>query len=138
MAILSLYNLLEKCSQFKKKEERVLALQANQSDALLAVLQGMFNPDIKFALPEGDPPYTPSEFDEPGRIYHECRKLYIFVEGQAPNVNQIKREKLFIDLLESLPPEDAKLILAMKDKKSPIKGLTKDVVIAAFPGLFPT
>jgi hypothetical protein len=138
MSKVSLYKILEKCSEFKKKEERVLALQANDSLAMRSVLQGLFHPDIKFALPEGDPPYRPSEFDEPGRLYQECKKFYLFVEGQAPNLTQVRREKLFIDLLESVPPEDAKLLLAMKDKKSPIKGLTKDVVIAAFPGLFPT
>lgn len=138
MAKLPLYDVLEKCAAFKKKEERVLALQANDSLAMKSVLQGIFHPDIKFCLPEGDPPYKPSDFDEPGRIYQECKKFYIFVEGQAPNVNAIKREKLFIDLLESLPPQDAKLVLAMKEKKNPFKGLTKDVVLAAFPGLFPT
>jgi hypothetical protein len=102
------------------------------------VLQYMFHPDVKFLLPEGDPPYRPSQFDNPGALFSEARRLYIFIEGGNPNLSQVKRENLFIDLLQTIDQDEAKLIVAMKDKKSPFKGLTKDVVVAAFPELFPT
>jgi hypothetical protein len=41
---------------------------------------------------------------------------------------------LFINMLESLHPKDAELIIAAKDKKLP-KGITKKVVNLAFPRL---
>jgi hypothetical protein len=47
------------------------------------------------------------------------------------------REALFVSLLENVNKEEATLLLAMKDKKSPIKGLTKNLVATAFPGLLP-
>lgn len=123
--------------EFEKKEDKISALRANQSPAMLQILKYTFDPNIKFLLPKGDPPYNPLEFDEPGRLYVEARKLYLFIEGGHPTLNQLKRESLFIALLENINPEDANLILAMKDKKSPLKGLTKNLVSTAFPGLIP-
>lgn len=137
---LGMAELIKKCVDFDSKAERIEALRINgeAKPSMKTVIQYMFHPDIKFALPSGDPPYRPSQFDEWGRFYAEVRKLYLFVEGGHPTLNQMKREFLFVELLESIHPEDAKLVLAMKDKKSPYKGLTKDVAIAAFPELFPT
>lgn len=130
--------IIKKCSEFKKKEERVLALRANGNNAVKTILKYMFDNEVKFLLPEGNPPFKPCQFDEPNLLHAEARTLYLFVDGGNPNLSQTKRESLFIDLLQSVPPEDAELLIAMKDKKSPYKGLTKDVVMAAFPELFPT
>ena len=138
MALLEISEIIRRCSEFKKKEERVLALQANANEPIKIILQYMFHPDVKFLLPEGDPPYKPAEVFEASLLYKEARKLYIFIDGGNPNVNQIRREAFFLDILQAVTPEDAKLLIAMKDKKSPYKGLTKDVAFAAFPELFPT
>jgi hypothetical protein len=137
MAKLSIGKILQRCMEFEKKEDKISALRANQSPAMLQILKYTFDPNINFLLPKGDPPYNPLEFDEPGRLYVEARKLYLFIEGGHPTLNQLKRESLFIALLENINPEDANLILAMKDKKSPLKGLTKNLVSTAFPGLIP-
>lgn len=137
MANLSLYTLLEKCSEQKTKGERVDALKYNGSDAVKAVIQYMFHDGVKFLLPETHPPYTPSSFENSSRLASDIRKLNYFVEGGL-EAKQIVRERVFIELLESIDPKDAILLLHLKDKKSPFKGLTKDVAIAAFPELFPT
>ena len=42
---------------------------------------------------------------------------------------------MFIRLLESIHPKDAKIVLAMVAKKLPVKGLTKTMVKEAFPNL---
>ena len=47
----------------------------------------------------------------------------------------MKRESLFISLLENINKEEAKLLLAMKEKKSPFRRLNRNLVITAFPGL---
>jgi hypothetical protein len=44
---------------------------------------------------------------------------------------------MFIEFLEALAPADAELIVSIKEKKLPYKGLTEDIVRAAFPGLLP-
>jgi hypothetical protein len=59
----------------------------------------------------------------------------LFIEGGNPNLTPLKRESLFIGLIESIDPEDAKVLLAAKDKKLPVKGITSTIVNEAFPGL---
>jgi hypothetical protein len=39
--------------------------------------------------------------------------------------------------LESVARKDAELLIAVKDKKFPYKGITKEIVKEAFPGLIP-
>jgi hypothetical protein len=60
----------------------------------------------------------------------------LFIEGGNPNLNQIKRESLFISVLENVHPEDAKLLLSMKEKKLPYSGLNSKLILKAFPGLY--
>jgi hypothetical protein len=139
MAKMAMSELLKRCSEFEKKKEKIYALQENCDEATKKVLQLMFHPDVKFALPEGKPPFRYSQFNEHNMLYSEVRRLYLFMEG-APgteNLTPLKRESMFIGLLETVTPEDADLLLAMKDKTSPYDGLTKEVVVAAFPELFP-
>lgn len=137
MASKSLSSILQEAAEQKSKVDKINTLKRYDSPALRSIVAHIFDPRIKFMLPEGDPPYTPSQFDTAGRLYVEIRKLYIWVQGVGPDMPAIKREKLFIDLLESVDPEDAKVLLSMKDKKSPYKGLTLEVAMAAFPELFP-
>jgi len=133
----SVADILKKCSEYKKKEERVEALRVNCNEACKIILQYMFHPDVKFALPEGKPPFKYSEFEEHNMLHTEARRLYLFLEGVNSDMKPVKRERLFLDILQSVNPEDADLLIAMKDKKSPFPGLTKDVAIAAFPEIFP-
>jgi hypothetical protein len=129
---------LENVSKLKKKEDKIAALQTNDSYILRTILQGAFDPRIKWALPEGAPPYKVNDIvDQENVLIKDARKLVYFVEGGSPNMKQLKRETLFIEFLESLAPADAKMILAMKDKKLPWKGITPQLINEAFPGFLP-
>ena len=128
---------LENVSKLKKKEDKIAALQANDSYILRTVLQGAFDPRIKWALPEGTPPYKVNDLvDQENVLIKDVRKLVYFVEGGS-NIKALKRETLFIEFLESLAPADAKMILAMKEKKLPWKSITPQLVNEAFPGFLP-
>jgi hypothetical protein len=127
---------LETVSKLKKKEEKVAALKHNDSFVLKTILQGAFDPRIKWLLPEGDPPYTPNALvDQENVLIHDSRKLIHFVEGGNPGLKQSKRESLFVEMLETVTPADAKLLCAIKEKKLPWKGITPEIVNEAFPGL---
>jgi hypothetical protein len=133
---LAVFEILDKVSKLKTDQEKIFTLQNNTCPALLTVLQGAFDDRIKWALPEGAPPYKPNEAPDTHNVLHaETRKMYLFIEGGNPGLKQLRREALFIELLESVHPGDAKIILAIKDKKSPVKGITKNIVQQAFPGL---
>jgi hypothetical protein len=132
----SISELLQQCSKLSSTKDKVAFLQANDCEPLRAILFYALDPRARWALPVGAPPYKPCEFpDQHGRLYTEARKLYMFIEGGNPNLHPMKREQLFIRLLESIDPDDAKLLCSVKDKKIPYKGINKAVVNAAFPGL---
>ena len=118
-------------------EEQIKCLQANDNQAIRIVLQYCFHPDAKWELPEGTPPYKPCEYPNvDNMLYSEARKLYLFLEGGNNNLTPLKREKMFIDLLECVTPEDAKLLLSVKEKKLPFNGLKPETIKKAYPGIF--
>ena len=45
------------------------------------------------------------------------------------------REKMFLDIIESIHPKDAELVVQMINKDLKLKGITKSLVKEAFPGL---
>jgi len=133
---LSIAEILEKSQEFKTRKEKVAWLQANDTPALRTVIKYAWDDNIKFLLPKGSVPYTPMLTNEgQGMLYHEARKLYLFVEGGNPNLKQLRREQLFIQLLESIDPKDADLIVNVKDKKLPYKGLDRNLIKEAFEDL---
>jgi hypothetical protein len=133
---LGISEILLKASTITDDAERVGFLRQNQSTVLHMILRGAFDPTIKWALPSGAPPYKPNDLvDQQHRLFTEARKLYLFVEGGSPNLKQLRRETLYVELLETVDPEDAKLLLAIKDKTLPYPGVTLDIVNKAFPGL---
>lgn len=135
---LGVAEILEKTSGMTSRSDRIRMLQENNSVALQTVLRGAFDPSIKWLLPEGEPPYKPNDLvDQEHIFYHECRKMYLFVEGGNPDLKQLRREALFVQLLETVAAKDAKLLLAIKDKHLPYPGVTSDIIKEAFPGLLP-
>lgn len=134
----SLYEILKECSEGKTVNDRVALLQKHSSTPIHIILKYAFDPNIKFILPDTDPPYKPTEFlDQENRLYSELRRLYLFIEGGNPNLTTVKREFLFIQLLESIDKNDAVLLCHVKNKKLPFKEINAKVVMKAFPGLLP-
>ena len=134
--VLGMYEFLNKVSKLKKTQEKVDNLAANDTMALRVVLQAVFDPTVKFLLPEGEPPYKVNDLVDQQHVFHkEADKIRYFVEGFYPTLNQAKREAMFVEFLERLDPDDAKLVLGMKDKKMPFPGITVQHVKEALPGL---
>jgi hypothetical protein len=136
---LGVAEILEQISKIPKKVDKLAELQKHAGNStLLTILQGAFDPRIEWLLPEGVPPYNKNNLhDLENVLYTEARKLYLFVKGGNDSLKPLRREALFIQLLESLAPADADLLCAIKDKKMPYKGITQQLVKEAFPGLLP-
>ena len=136
----ALPTIFAEVSKAKTKEaKKEVLLRHEQNGALKEILKYTFNPDIKFLLPPGNPPYkTVVDVSEnPTYLYGLVRKLYLFVEGGNPNLKQARREYLFIEMLESIHSLEAELLLQIKDKKIKCKGLTYNLVKETFPELIP-
>jgi len=133
----SLYQILSDISELKSNKEKIEALRTNRfAEAFKCIFHYTYHSQVKWLLPEGKPPYKPCDLvDAEGRLLSELRKLYLFIEGGNPNLNQTRREFLFIQMLESIEPKDAELLVAMKDRKLPFKSINKKLVMQAFPDL---
>ena len=119
--------------------KRPIALKAigNLTPQLKVLLKYTYHKDIKFDLPEGNPPYREMETPENmghNRLPREMRKFEYFFASS--NLTAIRRERIFIDLLEGLSPDEAKLVLMVKNKKLTYKGFTRKLVEEVFPEMF--
>ena len=133
---LGIFEVLKKTSELASYPERVAFLRSQDNGALKTVLKYALDPNIIWDLPETDPPYKP--VTHPGQenmLMAESRRLYLFIRGGNPNLKQTRREALYIELLESVHPEDAILLNHAKNKKLPYKNITVKLVNEAFPGL---
>ena len=84
--------------------------------ALKILFEYGFDPSKKFVLPEGIPPFKedPAPLGmSPGNLLMEMRRLYIFCRT---DLNQLRKESLFVQLLENIHPLEARLMLAVKDQ----------------------
>ena len=129
--------LKEIASKSKKDEKKEVLLKYANNGAFREILKYAFDPNIKFLLPPGNPPYNSvvDDSENPTYLYGLVRKLYLFVEGGNPNLKPARREYLLIELLESLHPSEADLLLQVKDKKIKCRGLTYNLVKETFPNL---
>lgn len=128
--------ILEEASKNPDRQGKINHLKQNDHAAIRLLLRMAFDKNLVWDLPAGAPPYRPCEFlDQQGNLYQECKRIYLFHKGGNPNLKPAKRETLFIQMLESLDPKDAELVLAIKEKKLPYKGLTQKLVAEAFPEL---
>lgn len=131
-----IYEVLEEVSKKKTKSEKVAVLKQNESWALKDIIRGSIDSKVIWNLPGGEPPYTPSEeHNAPTNLLKENTKFKYFVKGgPGDKLGALKRENLFIGLIESIHPTDAKLVVDMINKVKP-KYLTRPIVQEAFPGL---
>ena len=90
----------------KNKTLKSKILGENKRDDVKALLIWNFDKEIRSAIPEGDVPYKKNEapINSGGhtRLVHEWRTLYNFIKGGNDSLSQMKRENMFIQLLESL------------------------------------
>lgn len=133
----SISEILQLVEEAPSKKEKIDVLRTYDCPPLRTLMVACYSPAVKWLLPEGEPPYKPSNLtDIEGRLYQESKHLYLFVEGGNPNLNPVKRQNIFIQMLESVTPDDAKLLISIKDRKLPYKSVTKKLVQEAFPGIF--
>ena len=69
-------------------------------------------------------------------IRREFKNFYHFLKGGNPGLSAIRRETMFINILEGLHPLEAEIICLVKDKKLSDKyKITKEIVSEAYPDI---
>ena len=67
-------------------------------------------------------------------IRKEYTKFYNFIKGGNDKLSGLRRETMFINILEGLHPLEAEILVLVKDKKLTDKyKITKEIVSAAYP-----
>ena len=134
-----LTEILQKVSSAKTKKEKVDLLQEYNQDALRMILIINFDESLEFLLPEGEVPFTPNDAPagtEHTRLTQEYRGLYRFFKGGDASIKGMRREQLFVQLLEGLHADEANLLVSAcnNDIQSKYR-ITKAVVAEAFPSI---
>lgn len=135
---LSISEIVNKACKLDTDQEKIDWLKSNNNIALKTILKYTYDSSIEFLIPNTPPPWKKNGLvGIEGMLYNEARRLKIFIKGGGyDNLNKTKREHLFIGLLEAVDNNDAELLCKMIEQQ-PLNGLPKNVVVQAFPDIFP-
>lgn len=122
-----------------KNADKSSILKANAGYPLYYTLWLAFSDKVEWLGPESVPEYKAHRGrpgTEPADLKRELRRLYIFFKGSGEHLNNTKRDKIFTAMLETLPPDECELLIALRNKDVDKKfKLPKKLVEETFPGL---
>ena len=140
MKRLSIPEILEQL-EGKSKEEKTQLLIENDTRALRQILYLAFSKDVKINLPDERPELKLKSIPEglgESSLYQQARKLRIFIEGTGyDHLSDLKRETIFIQIIESLSSSEAELVLQLLIDKKIKSSLEYSDVSSSLPGLLP-
>ncbi|NBP01210.1 MAG: hypothetical protein EBU90_13935 [Proteobacteria bacterium] len=138
----NIYEIFDEFEEAKTKEERKAVIERNLSPTLYKVLEYAFHPNYEWTIEEIPDSYKiPDTF--PGVSYAhlgtELRRIYLFQKGHPTeqNLTEQRKTELLIQLLESLEPREAEVIMGIMKKDLGVKGLTYKFVKECFPNMLP-
>jgi len=133
------HEILELVDKQRTKAKKIEILREYDDLALKAILIWNFDPTAISVIPEGPVPYKENEVPvgtDHTSLRREWKNLYHFVKGGNDRLSAIRRETMFIQMLEGLHPEEAKIICLVKDKNLESKyKITYDMVQQAYPDI---
>ena len=159
------FEILELASKQRSNAKKIEVLKTYEHDSLKSVLIWNFDETVISLLPEGDVPYgdvkdqnvysgtlsqnlsreasggesaTVQDLQGRGRtsLRKEYQNLYHYVRGGNDTLSTIRREMMFINLLQGLHPKESEVLILTKDKKLTDKyKITFENVKEAFPDI---
>ena len=135
-----IHEIFELASEQKTKAKRVAILKEYRDDSVTAVLIWNYDVKVVSAVPEGVVPFKQNDVPvgtDHTSLRREWKNLYHCIKGGNDSLSAIRRETMFIQLLEGLHPKEAEIICYIKDKdlKALYPKITLDVVKEAFPDI---
>ena len=138
----NIYEIFDEFELASSSKERKTVLERNLSQTLINVLLFTYHPDYQWLVSD-----FPAEYKIPDtlpgistcQLSTELRKLYLFRKGDftAENLSEQKRKELLIQLLESLEPREAEVLIGIFKKDQNIRGLNYKFVGDCFPDMLP-
>ena len=131
--------ILELVSEQKTDAKKVAILREYECDILKSLFIWNFDDSVISLLPVGNVPYKPNESPlgtDHSSLRREQRSLYNFVKGGNDQLSTIRRETIFIQMLEGLHPKEADIVIAVKDKNlEDMYDVPFEVVEEAYPDI---
>ena len=138
----NIYEIFDEFEMATSKKEKLAVIEKNLSRTLIQVLELAFHPGYEWLIDE-----MPNEYKIPDtlpgisrcQLSTEIRKLYLFKKGDATaeKLSDEKRKQLLLQLIESLEPREAEVVIGILSKDLGVKGLNYKFVNEAFPQLLP-
>tara|TARA_B100000745_G_scaffold161505_1_gene105652 strand:+ start:803 stop:1246 length:444 start_codon:yes stop_codon:yes gene_type:complete len=133
---MNMHDILLDVGRAKIKSDKIRRLRDHDSPELRSLIKSSYDPKIEWFIPKGEVPYTPNT-DESGHIklmskIPQIEKLvynHITKVGSDGDKGKIEKEKMFINILESLDPNEAEVLIAAKDKIIHRKYVISDNVV---------
>jgi len=158
------FEVFDVVSKQETNAGKVKALQKYEHDSLKALFIWNYDDSVVSLLPPGEVPYSSMEDEQNTTgtlstridqqvntlahhqttnvnqghttLRREWTKLYNFIKGGNDTLNGLRRETMFIQLLQGLHPLDAEILCLIKDKDLESKyDIPKKSVIQAFPDI---
>ena len=131
------HEILDHVEEQKTKAKKIDILREYRDDSLTAILIWNFDDSVVSAVPEGQVPYKENEVPvgtDHTSLRREWKNLFHFIKGGNDSLSALRRETMFINILEGLHPLEAEILILVKDKKLTDKyKITKEIVTAAYP-----
>ena len=159
------FEVLELASKQRSNAKKVEVLKTYEHDSLKAIFIWNFDETVVSLLPDGEVPYgnvddqsvysgtlsqnlsreavggesaTGQDLDGRGKtsLRREYQNLYHYVRGGNNTLSTIRREMMFINLLQGLHPKESEVLILTKDKKLTDKyKISFDNVKEAYPDI---
>lgn len=133
--------LLGKTRAKKDRQELITQYRNKNSEheqLLRVFVECMWHPKVEFALPPQSPPFNRNDAPDYAlagqSLFKVIKRIGGFIKCPGMIQNVMKREQNFIQVLESVFPAEADLLIAMKDKDiSKYKNIDRDLFYSVLP-----
>jgi hypothetical protein len=134
-----IFEILDLVSKQRSRAKKIDVLKEYSTDSLKAILIWNYDETVISLLPDGEVPFEKNDVPlgtDHTSLRKEWKNLYHFVKGGNDSLSKTRRETMFIQILEGLHPQEANILILIKDKilESEYK-ITKPIVEAAFPDI---
>lgn len=130
------YDYLKLIDEAKDEEQEKLLAEYGKASPLNMLLSLNYNSTIELDFPAGAPPYKRDEQTHPDlmtALSTQIAQLKVCVKGHP--AKRLRKEQVLIEMLECIPPCDADILLAAKDRslQELFPNITKELVSKVFP-----
>ena len=134
-----IHEILDLVEEQKTKAKKIEILKEYETPALKSIFIWNFDPSVVSLIPEGEVPYNKNDVPvgtDHTSLRREYKQMYHFVKGGNDQLSSLRRESMFIQMLEGLHPDEADILCLVKDGQLNKKyKLTREIVETAYPDI---